>query len=117
MSNVPLPRPGPLGLIQYAGVDMLQYAGEISAAKDAEIAQLRAELIKSLADNAALRERVEALERDALRLKHVRDNGLQIRTRQFKRKTWYAVGNLAQQEYDYHLTLEAAIDAAMKGEV
>lgn len=31
MSNVPLPRPGPLGLIQYAGVDMLQYAGEISA--------------------------------------------------------------------------------------
>lgn len=55
MSNVPLPRPGPLGLIQYAGVDMLQYAGEISAAKDAEIAQLRAELIKSLADNAALR--------------------------------------------------------------
>lgn len=55
MSNVPIPRPGPLGLIQYAGVDMLQYAGEISAAKDAEIAQLRAELIKSLADNAALR--------------------------------------------------------------
>ena len=44
MSNVPLPRPGPLGLIQYAGVDMLQYAGEISAAKDAEIAGLRAEL-------------------------------------------------------------------------
>jgi len=44
MSNVPLPRPGPLGLIQYAGVDMLQYAGEISAAKDAEIAALRAEL-------------------------------------------------------------------------
>ena len=41
MSNVPLPRPGPLGLIQYAGVDMLQYAGEISAAKDAEIAALR----------------------------------------------------------------------------
>ena len=55
MSNVPLPRPGPLGLIQYAGIDMLQYAGEVSAAKDAEIAQLRAELIKSLADNAALR--------------------------------------------------------------
>jgi len=68
-------------------------------------------------ENKALWERVEALERDALRLKHVRDNGLQIRTRQFKRKTWYAVGNLAQQEYDYHLTLEAAIDAAMKGEV
>ena len=41
MSNVPLPRPGPLGLIQYAGVDMLQYAGEISAAKDAEISGLQ----------------------------------------------------------------------------
>ena len=49
MSNVPLPRPGPLGLIQYAGIDMLQYAGEVSAA-----------------DNAALRERVRVLE-DALR--------------------------------------------------
>lgn len=67
MSNVPLPRPGPLGLIQYAGVDMLQYAGEMSAAKDAEIAQLRAELIKSLADNAALR--ADAIDDgDALRL-------------------------------------------------
>ena len=41
MSNVPLPRPGPLGLIQYAGIDMLQYAGEISAAKDAEISGLQ----------------------------------------------------------------------------
>lgn len=66
MSNVPLPRPGPLGLIQYAGIDMLQYAGEVSAAKDAEIAGLRAELLKSLADNKALRERVRVLE-DALR--------------------------------------------------
>ena len=44
MSNVPLPRPGPLGLIQYAGVDMLQYAAAVSAAKDAEIAGLRAEM-------------------------------------------------------------------------
>lgn len=41
MSNVPLPRPGPLGLIQYAGIDMLQYAGKISAAKDAEISELQ----------------------------------------------------------------------------
>ena len=70
MSNVPLPRPGSLGLIQYAGVEMLQYAGEVSAAKDAEIERLRAELLKSLADNAALRERVKLLE-DALR--HVDD--------------------------------------------
>jgi len=62
MSNVPLPRPGPLGLIQYAGVDMLQYAGAVSAAKDAEIAGLRAELLKSLADNAPLREQVRVLE-------------------------------------------------------
>ena len=44
MADVPLPRPGPLGLIQYAGVDMLQYAAAVSAAKDAEIAGLRAEM-------------------------------------------------------------------------
>ena len=94
MSNVPLPRPGPLGLIQYAGVDLQEYAAAVSAAKDAEIAALRAdftalqraivgdtgasaileagrlraevaglraELLKSLADNAALRERVKVL--------------------------------------------------------
>ena len=82
MSNVPLPRPGPLGLIQYAGTDMQEYAAAVSAAKDAEIerlretakalyegtmrqaaeiAQLRAELIKSLADNAALRAEVAGL--------------------------------------------------------
>ena len=44
MADVPLPRPGPIGLIQYAGVDMLQYAAAVSAAKDAEIAGLRAEM-------------------------------------------------------------------------
>ena len=66
----PLPRSGPLGLIQYAGSDMHDYAAAVSAAKDAEIAGLRAELLKSLADNAALRERVRVLE-DALR--HVDD--------------------------------------------
>ena len=62
MSNVPLPRPGPLGLIQYAGVDMQEYAAAVSAAKDAEMAGLRAELLKSLADNAPLREQVRVLE-------------------------------------------------------
>lgn len=44
MSNVPLPRPGPLGLIQYAGVDMQEYAAAVSAEKDAEIERLRAEV-------------------------------------------------------------------------
>ena len=44
MSNVPLPRPGPLGLIQYAGSDMQEYAAAVSAEKDAEIERLRAEL-------------------------------------------------------------------------
>jgi len=43
-----------------------QNAAAVSAAKDAEIAGLRAELLKSLADNAPLRERVRVLE-DALR--------------------------------------------------
>ena len=41
MSNVPLPRPGPLGLIQYAGSDMQEYAAAVSAAKDAEISGLQ----------------------------------------------------------------------------
>ena len=72
MSNVPLPRPGPLGLIQYAGVDMQEYAAAVSAAKDAEIAQLRAELIKSLAESAALRAEVAGLRAF---VEHVRRNG------------------------------------------
>ena len=37
MSNVPLPRPGPLGLIQYAGIDMLQYAGEAGVPSTAKV--------------------------------------------------------------------------------
>ena len=56
MSNVPLPRPGPIGLIQYAGVEMLQYAGEVSAAKDAEIERLRAEVAVLKAENAHARD-------------------------------------------------------------
>ena len=40
---------------QYTADQMHAHAAAVSAAKDAEIAQLRAELIKSLADNAALR--------------------------------------------------------------
>ena len=78
MSNVPLPRPGPLGLIQYAGIDMLQYAGEVSAAKDAEIAALRADFTalqraivgdtgaSAILEAGRLRARVRVLE-DALR--------------------------------------------------
>jgi len=51
---------------QYTADQMHAHAAAVSAAKDAEIAQLRADLIKSLADNKALRERVRVLE-DALR--------------------------------------------------
>jgi len=50
MSNVPLPRPGPIGLIQYAGVDMQEYAAAVSASKDAEIERLRAELAECRRD-------------------------------------------------------------------
>ena len=50
----------------YTADQMHAYAAAVSAAKDAEIAGLRAELLKSLADNAPLRERVKVLE-DALR--------------------------------------------------
>ena len=49
-----------------------QNAAAVSAAKDAEIAQLRAELIKSLADNAALRAEVAGLRAF---VEHVRRNG------------------------------------------
>ena len=52
----PLPLPGPLGLIQYAGVDMQEYAAAVSAAKDAEIERLRAEVAVLKAENAHARD-------------------------------------------------------------
>ena len=72
MSNVPLPKVDyDAGWHrQYTADQMHAHAAAVSAAKDAEIERLRAELLKSLADNAALRERVKLLE-DALR--HVDD--------------------------------------------
>ena len=98
MSNVPLPRPGPLGLIQYAGVDMLQYAGEISAAKD--------ERIKVLED--ALRaidkqcfSHVDG--RDLFAQMHPR-NTLDIKRRVDARETWF--------EGDWLTDLWTAIKAA-----
>lgn len=72
MSNVPLPEPDEdlqgkeiaPGTYErgYRKDQLRSYAAAVSAAKDAEIAQLRAELIKSLADNAPLREQVRVLE-------------------------------------------------------
>ena len=98
MSNVPLPPPGPLGLIQYAGVDMLQYAGEISAAKD--------ERIKVLED--ALRaidkqcfSHVDG--RDLFAQMHPR-NTLDIKRRVDARETWF--------EGDWLTDLWTAIKAA-----
>ena len=80
MSNVPLPEPDEdlqgkeiaPGTYErgYRKDQLRSYAAAVSAEKDKEIAGLRAELLKSLADNAALRERVKLLE-DALR--HVDD--------------------------------------------
>ncbi len=63
MSNVPLPEPHHQSAANFNAPDepfytadqMHAHAAAVSAAKDAEIAGLRAELIKSLADNAALR--------------------------------------------------------------
>jgi len=70
MSNVPHPVANILIGDDWEDVVTLEqmhaYAAAVSAAKDAEIAGLRAELLKSLADNAPLRERVKVLE-DALR--------------------------------------------------
>ena len=67
MSNVPLPEPHHQSAANFNAPDepfytadqMHAHAAAVSAAKDAEIAQLRAELIKSLADNAALRAAID----------------------------------------------------------
>ena len=113
MSNVPLP---PI-YENYAGKwidveDARAYAAAVSAAKDAEIAQLRAELIKSLADNAALRAEVAGLREDAGRYRHMRNNS-QFQLRNGPGLYWclprYGQGDEGEQ-------LDAAIDAARKGE-
>ena len=80
MSNVPLPEPHHQSAANFNAPDepfytadqMHAHAAAVSAAKDAEIAQLRAELIKSLADNAALRAEVAGLREF---VEHVRRNG------------------------------------------
>ena len=80
MSNVPLPEPHHQSAANfnvpdepfYTADQMHAHAAAVSAAKDAEIAQLRAELIKSLADNAALRAEVAGLRNF---VEHVRRNG------------------------------------------
>ena len=67
MSNVPLPEPHHQSAANFNAPDepfytadqMHAHAAAVSAAKDAEIAQLRAELIKLLADNAALRAAID----------------------------------------------------------
>ena len=66
MSNVPLPEPDEdlqgkeiaPGTYErgYRKDQLRSYAAAVSAEKDAEMAGLRAELLKSLADNAALRD-------------------------------------------------------------
>jgi len=76
MSNVPLPEPHHQSAANFNAPDepfytadqMHAHAAAVSAAKDAEIAQLRADLIKSLADNAPLRERAMVLEDALLRV-------------------------------------------------
>ena len=98
MSNVPLPRPGPIGLIQYAGVDMQEYAAAVSASKDAEIERLRAEV-------AGLRE-------DAERYRHMRNNS-QFQSRNGPGLYWYLPRYGRGDEGEQ---LDAAIDAARKGE-
>ena len=95
MSNVPLPEPDIVvdntgrawsasmnrevdGIRYYAASHLHAHAAAVSAAKDAEIAGLRAELLKSLADNAPLREQVRVLEDarpepDCRTCQHMRD--------------------------------------------
>ena len=72
MSNVPLPRPGPLGLIQYAGIDMLQYAGEVSAADNAALRDERDNMAGAIAqllrDNRDVHEKVVRPLRERVRV-------------------------------------------------
>jgi hypothetical protein len=74
MSNVPLPLPGSLGLIQYAGVDMHAYAAAVSAADNAALREqlTLAESVRA-AQVAGLVEGVEKLEQDAARYRWLRD--------------------------------------------
>ena len=60
-TRLPLPRSGPLGLIQYAGVDMHAYSDAECVPLMAEIEALRQDGSKMAADNAALRERIKVL--------------------------------------------------------
>lgn len=60
--NVPLPKPGPLGLIQYCGADMLQYAAAENAALRARLEG--AEVARAQDVNAALLEALIAMERE-----------------------------------------------------
>ena len=63
MSNVPLPPIYENHAGKWIDVeDARAHAAAVSAAKDAEIAGLRAELIKSLADNKGLRAEVAGLQ-------------------------------------------------------
>ena len=72
MADIPLPEPDGRvwvgGWVQqgWIGKSMHAHAAAFAAAKDKEIAQLRAELIKSLADNAALRAWLEVAQQGLL---------------------------------------------------
>lgn len=59
MTKLPLPRPGSLGLIQYAGVDMYKYADTCVDAATGSMAEAQTHL---MTENKALREQVRDLE-------------------------------------------------------
>lgn len=111
----PLPRPGSLGLIQYAGVDMIEYAAAVSAAKDAEIAQLRQYLDTAQRRAAALGDEAAGLREDAERWRYAKSIA-----RQNTAHDYYGNGGLWTIGFhsdDNRLSPDAAIDAARKGEV
>ena len=100
MSNVPLPKVDyDAGWHrQYTADQMHAYAAAVSAAKDAEIERLRAEV-------AGLRE-------DAERYRHMRNNS-QFQSRNGPGLYWYLPRYGRGDEGEQ---LDAAIDAARKGE-
>ena len=117
MSNVPLPPIYENHAGKWIDVeDARAYAAAVSAAKDAEIAGLRAELIKSLADNKGLRAEVAGLREDAARYRWLRSPNTGPAT------IWELISDECNPPYmtlKYGANLDAAIDAALaarKGE-
>ena len=124
MTRPPLPRPGSLGRIQYAGVDMYAYADTCVDAATGSMAEAQAYL---MTENKALRDRLvevrrehaaevdrmrvnaAALRKDAERGRHMIEHGCWHRGEE---QTHLAVLVPQGSDLSCYAMREAAIDAA-----